>query len=245
MKKQQIKALYVISILSVLGCFFIKPIHQDQEYHNFADHATLVSLPNFWNVVSNFPFVIIGILGFIKVFSIKDYDLKPNYLWFFIGIILTGFGSGYYHLNPNDDTLIWDRLPMTISFMSFLSIVIGEFINPILGKKLLYPLLIVGLSSIVYWVVSEDLRMYVLIQFLPILLILVILFLSKNSIHFKKYFWLIIVSYTIAKFLESNDLFIYSSTYKAISGHTLKHFAAAIGPFLFYKFVNKKFEITS
>lgn len=241
MKKPQLIVLYAISIVSVVACFFIKPIHQDQEYHNFADRMTLLSLPNFWNVVSNLPFVIIGIMGFIKVISIKEFALKPNYIWFFIGIIGTGFGSGYYHFEPNDATLIWDRLPMTISFMSFLSIIIGEFINIASGKKALYPFLIAGLASIVYWVVSEDLRMYVLIQFLPIILILIILFLSKNNSNYKKYFWLIIVSYTIAKFLESYDLFIYNSTYKAISGHTLKHLAAAAGPFLFYKFVNKKF----
>ncbi len=243
MNKKQLQLIYAISIIAVVTCFFIKPIHQDQEYHNFADSATLFSIPNFWNVISNLPFVIIGVIGLIKVMSIKEYPLKSNFVVFFVGIFFTGFGSGYYHFNPNDTTLIWDRLPMTISFMSFLSIIIGEFIDSNKGKKFLPSFLFIGMLSIVYWIFSEDLRFYALIQFLPILLILIILFLSKKELAYKKYFWLIIVSYTIAKFLESYDDFIYSVTYKMISGHSLKHIAAAVGPYLFYTFVNRKFKM--
>lgn len=243
MNKKQLQLIYVISIIAVVACFFIKPIHQDQEYHNFADSETLFSIPNFWNVISNLPFVIIGVIGLIKVMSIKEYPLKSNFVVFFVGIFFTGFGSGYYHFNPNNTTLIWDRLPMTISFMSFLSIIIGEFIDSNKGKKFLPSFLFIGMLSIVYWIFSEDLRFYALIQFLPILLILIILFLSKKELAYKKYFWLIIVSYTIAKFLESYDAFIYSVTYKMISGHSLKHIAAAVGPYLFYTFVNRKFKM--
>ena len=242
MKANQIKLLYLLSIIGIVIIFFIKPIQQNPDYHNFADTNEMFSIPNFWNVISNVPFVIIGFIGIIQILkSLNRNPLKSNYLWFFIGILLTGFGSGYYHLNPNDTTLIWDRLPMTISFMSFLSIIIGELINVASGKKLLYPLLIIGFLSIAYWVFFQDLRMYVLVQFLPIILIPIILFLSKNNLNFKKYFWLILLTYSIAKFLESYDLFIYSITFEMISGHTLKHFAAAAGLFLFYCFVKETF----
>lgn len=242
MTKKQLVLLYAVSSIAVMLVFFLKPILQDQAYHHFSDISTFFSIPNFWNVISNVPFIIIGIIGGMKTVSIQDNPLKSNYLWFFVGIFITGFGSGYYHWNPNDNTLIWDRLPMTISFMSFLSIIIGEFINSNSGKKLLYPLLLTGLLSIAYWIFSGDLRFYALIQFLPIILILVILFLSKKEQRYKKYFWLIIASYAIAKFLESYDSEIYRTTHEMISGHSLKHVAAAAGPFLFYKFVSQKFK---
>jgi hypothetical protein len=243
MKKSQINLLYAISIVAIVAIFFVKPIPQSQEYHCFADRLTFFSIPNFWNVISNLPFVIIGSFGMIKIInSQKNNPIQSSFVWFFAGIILTGFGSAFYHYNPNDATLIWDRLPMTISFMSFLSIIISEFINWEFGKKMLYPFLIIGVSSIVYWIVFQDLRPYVLIQFLPISLIPIILFLSKKNQNLKKYFWLILMAYVVAKFLESYDLFIYTSTYKLISGHTLKHFAAAIAPFIFYKFVKEKFQ---
>lgn len=242
MTKNQLILLYVLSAIAVIACFFIKPIPQNPAYHHFADCITLFSIPNFWNVVSNLPFVIVGIMGIVKAISIKAYPLKPNFAWFFAGILLTGFGSGYYHWHPDSDTLIWDRLPMTISFMSFLSIIIGEFIDGDTGKRVLYPLLVAGIASIINWVVTDDLRMYALVQFLPILLILIILFLSKKETAHKKYFWLIIVFYTIAKLLESYDVRIYDMTYKTVSGHALKHVAAAVAPFLFYRFLDRKFN---
>ncbi len=244
MKVSQLKLLYAISIIAVVVIFFVKPIAQSQDYHNFADRIKFFSIPNFWNVISNLPFVIIGSVGVCAVLkSLAHYCLQQSYIWFFVGIILTGFGSGYYHYNPNDTTLIWDRLPMTISFMSFLSIIIGEFIKDSLGKKSLYPFLLIGIISIVYWVVLEDLRMYVLVQFLPIILIPIVLFLSKNNLKVKKYFWLILTTYVVAKFLESSDLLIYSNTNKLISGHTLKHFVASIAPLIFYQFVQQKKQV--
>ncbi len=243
MKKSQLNVLYAISILAVVAVFFIKPIPQSQEYHLFVDNLTFFSISNFWNVISNIPFVIIGSFGLQKVLNLpRQNPLKVCFVWFFIGIILTGFGSAFYHYNPNDDTLVWDRLPMTISFMSFLSIIIGEFINLEVAKKTLYPFLIIGLASILYWVIFLDLRMYVLVQFLPITLIPIVLFLSNNNLKLKKYFWFILVAYIAAKFLESYDSIVYSITNNLISGHSLKHFAAAIAPFIFYRFVKEKFN---
>ena len=241
MTKQQLIVLYVISVAAVVACFLIEPIPQDLDYHHFADRKPWLSIPNFWNVLSNLPFVFVGIIGLRKSFSI-DYPLKPNYIWFFIGIFLTGFGSGYYHWRPENATLVWDRLPMTISFMSFFSIIVGEFIDGNAGKKLLYPFLLIGLSSIVNWALTDDLRFYALVQFLPILLILIVLFLSPKERLYKKYFWLMVVCYTIAKFLEGYDTLIYDVTGEAMSGHSLKHIAAAIAPYLFYKFTVRKFN---
>lgn len=242
MTKSQLTILYVISIVGVVACFFIEPVPQNATYHLFADRRPCCSIPNFWNVVSNMPFVVVGFAGLITLNSIDKNPLNPNYIWFFIGILLTGFGSGYYHLYPDNETLVWDRLPMTITFMSFFSVIIGEFIDADSGKKLLYPFLTIGVASIVYWILTDDLRMYALVQFLPIVLILIILFLSKKELKFKRYFWLIVVFYTIAKFLESYDELIYNVFQKTMSGHTLKHLAAAVAPYLFYKFVVKKFK---
>lgn len=242
MGKQQLIVLYVISAAAIVACFFIEPIPQDRQYHHFADTKPWLSVPNFWNVVSNVPFVIVGIIGLLKVQSLDSYPLKPNYAWFFIGIFLTGLGSGYYHWNPDNATLVWDRLPMTISFMSFFSVIVGEFIAANSGKKLLYPLLAVGLASIAAWVWTDDLRFYALVQFLPVILILVVLFFSKKELQYKKYFWLMVVCYTIAKFLEGYDAAVYEISGKTMGGHALKHLSAAAAPYFFYKFTTRKFK---
>jgi hypothetical protein len=51
------------TVVSVLGLFFLPPIPQDQAYHQLADQRAIFGIPNFWNVVSNLPFLLIGAAG--------------------------------------------------------------------------------------------------------------------------------------------------------------------------------------
>ena len=77
----------------------LPPIPQDQSYHNFADQRTLLGIPNFWNVVSNLPFAIVGAVG------LWQFHRDPATVVFFAGVFLTAFGSAYYHWAPSDGTL--------------------------------------------------------------------------------------------------------------------------------------------
>ena len=96
----------------------ISPIAQDQAYHLFADQRSVLGIPNFWNVMSNLPFLLVGVAGISFVHrNVRD-PLRNLWLVFFAGIFVTAFGSGYFHLAPNNGTLAWDRLTMTIGFMS-------------------------------------------------------------------------------------------------------------------------------
>src|SRR5215475_10747764 len=113
----------------------LPPITQDESYHAFADARTLLGIPHFWNVVSNLPFVAVGAAGL--AFYRKDAASTA----LFVGILLTGFGSSYYHLDPSDGTLFWDRLPMTISFAAIFSLVVGERVGSKVGLILLWPML--------------------------------------------------------------------------------------------------------
>ena len=104
-------AVLVLIIASLFGLLLLPPIPQDQNYHDFADQRTLLGIPHFWNVVSNIPFIVIGAVGLWPL------RRSPAIVILFLGILLTGFGSAYYHLDPDDSTLFWDRLPMAVSFM--------------------------------------------------------------------------------------------------------------------------------
>ncbi len=238
--------LFFITLTGIVLLFAIGPICQDNRYHLFADDREMLDVPNFWNVISNIPFLIIGALGmlFIKHKN-KDRNIKTwlNSFVFFIGIFFTGIGSMYYHLHPTNQTLIWDRLPMTVSFMAFFSIVISKFICARSGARTLIPLVIVGLMSIIYWQMTAsrgvgDLRFYALVQFLPIILIPVILVIFKFNTPLKKYFWLILFTYVMAKFFEASDLLIFDLT-QCISGHSVKHIVAAIGPVIYLSVLYK------
>lgn len=232
--------LLLISIAGILSVLLIEPIAQNQEYHSFADQRVLMSIPNFWNVVTNIPFLIVGIYGIIFCFralsKVADYQVVALFLVFFVGVFLTGVGSAYYHLNPSNETLFWDRLPMTISFMAFFTIVICEFISIKLGARLFIPLLFIGILSLLYWQITEskgvgDLRFYVLVQFLPIILITAILILYKNNNGSAAYYF-VLSTYLLAKLFEINDDLIFSTNH-LISGHSIKHIIAALAPLLF------------
>src|SRR5215471_3647939 len=43
----------------------LPPIPQPQWYHVFADQRTFLGIPNFNNVVSNFPFAAVGLWGLV------------------------------------------------------------------------------------------------------------------------------------------------------------------------------------
>lgn len=240
MKKERIGyiLLIVITIMAIVGLFVLSPIEQDKKYHDFCDSDTYFNIPNFWNVISNVPFLIIGLIGMYKASTLLD--KKIQYILFFLGISLVSIGSGYYHLDPNNNTLVWDRLPMTISFMSLFSIIISEFIDLKIGLNLLFPALLIGLLSVVYWIVFNDLKIYILVQFFPILAIIVMLIFFKSKYNLTIGYWLLLLAYIVAKLFEHFDCQT-QSTLKILSGHTLKHLIISIGIIsLVYSYTKRK-----
>ena len=238
----RLKIIVAIVVVAIIGVFSIDPIAQDPGYHHFSDQRGLINVPNFFDVISNLAFVIVGVMGMRFIGSGRGTgglpELKVVYLTFFVGVFLTGFGSAYYHFHPDNQTLLWDRLPMTIAFMALFSAIVGETISPRIALKLFIPLLAAGMASVVYWHVSElngsgDLRPYVLVQFLPIVLIPLMLVLFNSRLNGNKYIWGIIGAYAVSKLMEHFDARIYN-TLGVVSGHSLKHLVAALATFIFY-----------
>ena len=155
------------------------------------------------------------------------------YLVLFLGTMLTGAGSAYYHLWPDNETLVWDRLPMTLTFMSLYSIIISEFIAERAGRLLLAPLLSAGVASVLYWWFTEshgvgDLRFYAIVQFFPILTTLIILLFFRKKSGSAYGYWILFGSYIAAKLCEHYDSQIHQALV-LISGHTIKHILPALG----------------
>ncbi len=126
-QKKTIGFLILLALVLILTVAIIitPPIQQDLTYHKFSDSNTIFKISNFMNVASNIPFLIVGFWG---ITSLKKITIKKvQYLLLMLGIILIGIGSSYYHLTPNNNTLVWDRLPMTLVFMSLFSIIISEY----------------------------------------------------------------------------------------------------------------------
>ena len=234
--------ILAVTIALIVGIFlFTQPVPQDPAYHRFSDARNLFGIANFWNVVSNLPFFFVGIAGLWYLRHNADRvcisGTVAAYQVFFVGILLTAFGSAYYHLAPSNETLVWDRLPMTIGFAGLLTIIVAEFVSASAARRLLVPFLLVGLASVAYWAWTEsggvgDLRPYALVQFLPMLLIPVVLLTHQPAIGERKYFWWMLFYYLVAKILEFLDPDVMSIG-NLISGHSLKHVAAAMTPAVF------------
>ena len=239
----------VTTLILLAALFFVPPIRQNQSYHSFADQRTMFGIANFLNVVSNLPFVASGLLGLWFVFRggreffIERAD-RWNYALLFAGVALTAFGSGFYHAEPNDARLVWDRLPMTLVFMSFFAATITERISVKVGRVALPLLLGAGAASVIVWRLGEltgggDLRFYGVVQFYPLIGIpLIALFFNSRYTRGSDVAGVMIL-YGAAKLAELLDDGIFQLG-GAVSGHTLKHIAAAAATFLILRMIKKR-----
>jgi hypothetical protein len=222
----------MVALMVILSWWSNGTIPQDPRYHGFADQRSLLGIAHAMDVLSNSLFCLVGIPGIYLALTRRRQlnGLTNLYLAFFIAVTLTAFGSAYYHYNPNNATLVWDRLPMSIGFMSIFAAIFAERINHNLGLQL-FPLLVsVGICSVFYWQWQDDLRPYFLVQFGTLLTIPLILLLYRRL--GSRYLWLAIASYVIAKVFEVYDMQVYLFTASWVSGHTLKHLFAGITPLL-------------
>ncbi|MGH7171082.1 MAG: ceramidase domain-containing protein, partial [Gemmataceae bacterium] len=196
------------------------------------------------NVVSNVPFLLVGVWGLWYALHRRAETgspfLDPVECWpfvlFFAGVGLTALGSAYYHLEPNNDRLMWDRLPMTVAFMSLFAAVLAERIDLRLGIRLLLPLVVLGFGSVLYWHATEqqsrgDLRPYYFVQFYPMLTLPLLLLVLPPRYTRTADLFVALGWYMLAKVCEHpGDRPIYQLGH-VVSGHTLKHLAAGIGAY--------------
>jgi len=234
----------VIAIIALV----LPPIPQPLAYHNFADQRAWLGIPNFGDVVSNVPFAIVGLLGLIFLRQPrpeKFSDLRERWLYLvmFAGLILTAFGSAYYHLAPGNARLVWDRIPIMIVFMALLSAAIAERVSVRAGLWLFPLLQAAGMGSVLVWRAGElqdhgDLRFYAAVQVYAILVLLVLLLVpSKYTRGFDVA--VVVAFYVLAKILEESDRQVFAVG-RIVSGHTLKHLAASTAGYWILRMLQKR-----
>ena len=235
----------VIAIIAPL----LPAIPQPMSYHQFADQRPWLGIPNFGDVVSNLPFAIVGIWGLIFLLrpSAQNHFADPRQRWIyrlmFAGLLLTAVGSAYYHLAPGNARLVWDRLPIMIVFMALVDAVIAERVSVNVGLWLLPALLAIGGGSVLEWRASElhghgDLRFYAAVQVYAILVLLLALLLPSKYTRGSD-FAAVVGFYILAKILETADRQIFAVGH-IVSGHTLKHLAAATAGYWILRMLQKR-----
>jgi hypothetical protein len=237
---KRIAFIVVFTLLAIAAAILLPAVPQPPDYHHFADQRGALGIDNFLDVVSNAAFLLAGVVGIHVVLSGRARFEFPAERWpwvvFFFGILLTAAGSSYYHLDPNNETLFWDRLPMTIAFMGLVSSQIVDRIGVRAGLLLLGPMLLVGMASVVYWIATEragagNVLPYALLQGYAVLVLLMMAILNPSRYTRAADLYFIFGWYVLAKLLESFDALVLAHSH-VVSGHTLKHVAAAAAGFV-------------
>lgn len=223
----------------------LPPIAQDPAYHDFADHRALFRIPNFLNVVTNLAFLAVGFAGIVLCMRWRE-GTGARLAWMacFIGVGLVALGSPYYHYAPDNGSLVWDRLPMSCGFMALTVAILSEHVNPRLERYLLVPAIALGIASVIYWHCTDDLRPYVLVQFLPLLLIPAIQFLYKCPYTDRGLLLLALAIYALSKLAEHFDTAVFATTGNIVSGHSLKHLLAAAALLVVYWMLRRRATLT-
>ena len=225
------------TVVLAIAAFVVPAMPQPLSYHAFADCRTIWSIPNFFNVVSNLPFLAGGALGLVQVYRGDGRFIDPHerlpYLVFFLGALLTCFGSAYYHAAPDNPRLVWDRLPMTLGFAGLVSAAVAERVDVKLGLRALWPLLALGVASVIYWYGTERAGAGNVIPYFAyqgwavfVIVLMVAAFPARRYSHGSLLLWAA-VFYGIAKPFELYDVAVYRATGGVMSGHTIKHLFAA------------------
>lgn len=249
----RLAVVVVPAVAGIVVLLCIDPIPQDPAYHDFADTRQFLLIPFFGDVVSNFVLILIGMRGLFFMLRntphrrrqpFREFRERLAYSIFFGGVILTGLGSTWYHMEPAADRLFWDRLPMALTFMSLLTIIIGERVGTKVGNTLLWPLVIVGLGSVFHWHLTEsfgegDLRFYGLVQYYPMIAIPLMLLLFPPRYTEGNLFWGVVFFYGVAKICELFDEQIFEVN-GLVSGHSLKHLFSALAVWWVVQILKKR-----
>jgi uncharacterized membrane protein YhaH (DUF805 family) len=238
---QRQSSIVILAIAALATVMALPPIAQDPMYHDFADRRSFLGIPSFLNVVTNLAFLAVGLAG-IDLCARRRRAITARWAWSacFTGVALVSLGSSYYHLAPDNMALMWDRLPMSLGFMGLLVAVLTEHVSLKLEKILLLPALLFGVASVGYWHYSDDLRLYILVQFLPLLMLPVILLLFDSPYSHRGYLLVALAIYLVSKFAEHYDRAVFAATGNIISGHSLKHLLAALALFVVYGMLRQR-----
>ena len=225
-QRRNVWTLGLLAVGAAVGIAALPTITQDPAYHRFADARPLLGVPHAWNVLSNIPFLIVGLLGLASCLHRSDQPARAAWIVAFAGIAVVSLGSAWYHWSPSSAALVWDRVPMTVGFMGLFIAVLEPSIGAGASRRLLAPAVAVGLGSIAFWVWTGDLRPYIWVQFAPLLMIAAVVALEPGRREAGSLLAALLL-YGAAKGLEAGDGAIAAASDGVVAGHALKHLAAA------------------
>ena len=245
-QKIPIRILIATTALLVLVSLWYGRIEQPQSYHQFGDTRTLLGIPNAFDVLSNLTILAPGLLGLALVYDRRKSEYRYHHRFepmilatLFGGMVITAFGSMWFHLEPSDATLVWDRLAMTIIMTGYCSLVVSDRFSPSVAQRMHFPLLIFGLLTVLFWYFNGDLRPYFLFKFQAPILVVILLFWGEESYDRAGDYLVSMFFFLVASILEYGDIIVFDAL-GILSGHTLKHFTAGIGFYWIMRMISRR-----
>lgn len=232
------RALVLLALALALGLalWLHGPIPQWATYHQFADRRAWLGLPNAADVLSNLPFAAAGLAWLWAMRGQPRTDGSRAWRAFALALVATAVGSAVYHAAPDNRALAFDRLPIAWACAALSCAFLAERLDPRWGHAaVLAAALALASVSVALWWWSEvggrsDLRPYLFVQFLPMLLVPAALLLRLPRRFAAAApdgaWWGVLAGYALAKGFEVADHAVLEQI-GILSGHTLKHLVAA------------------
>lgn len=230
---QQSRQLVVAGVLGLAaaGLLVAGPIAQPNHYHAFADTRAWLGVPNTLDVLSNLPFLIVGLLGLLRTAQVPQ-ALQLPWRLLCAALCATCFGSAFYHWAPDDFGLLIDRIPIALACVAIALMMLADRVSAVAARPL--PLAVMSLLAVtacLYWYFTEtagqgDLRPYIFLQGLPTLLVPLLTGLYRGGTIRGGTWWTVLGLYAAAKLCEVLDHQMLDAL-SVVSGHTLKHLFAA------------------
>lgn len=212
------------------------PIAQWASYHDFADQRAWLGLPNAADVLSNLPFALVGGGWLLATRAMRRTPATSAWRAFAIALLATSVGSALYHWSPHNASLAFDRLPIAWACAALTCAFLAERVDVRWARPgaLAAALLLASLSVALWWwseaIGRSDLRPYLFVQFLPMLLVPAVLLMRLprrfDGAARDRAWWGVLAGYGVAKALEVADHAVLEQS-AFLSGHTLKHVVAA------------------
>jgi len=210
------------------------PIAQWAGYHDFADQRPWLGIAHAADVLSNLGFAFVGAAGLWRLCSAWGAPAlrsgREGWALFFAAVLGTSAGSAWYHLAPDNARLVWDRLPIALACAGLLAAVWRETIG---ASRWVTPALAAGaVASVAWWRGTDlagagDLRPYVMLQVLPLLLVPLLQWQHEAPARERRAVAVAMVLYLLAKAAEWADVPLFAAL-GFCSGHTLKHVLATV-----------------
>lgn len=207
------------AILSAAVCVVVLgPIERGPGFHEYADQRRWLGIPHAGDVLSNLPFVIVGMrwLRHVPVLA--------------LAVAWIGVGSAIYHWAPGDTTLSLDWAPIGVTLSLVLAAVIHDRIGSRAGRAAQSFGPLAAVLAVGYWLGTGgttdggDMAPYVALQLLGVALPPLLALVAPGRIA-TRFLLAAVACFAAARILGKYDAPLLDAI--GISGHSLKHVTAA------------------